>query len=185
MPPRASKKVKLTKAEKKASKRKALEREAAENEEMEKLREGKIARIAEDLRLEIKRHAAKKGSLRSPFNHFDRVKRKRFTVKDFVEGVRDIGFDWNRADAEKVFAQLDLNGDGRVSFKEFKVFVKDPNFKDVESRARVALMRAAGSASPFEHSRRYAMFSFLFGAYIFYAASLARHFCFARLEGQG
>ena len=147
--------------------------------------ESKIARIAEDLRLEIKRHAAKKGSLRSPFNHFDRNKRKRFTLKDFVEGVRDIGFEWSRADSEKVFAHLDLNGDGRVSFKEFKVFVKDPNFKDVESRARVALMRAAGSASPFEHSRRYAMFSFLFGAYIFYAASLARRFCFARLEGQG
>ena len=108
--------------------------------------ESKIARLAEDLRLEIKRHAAKKGSLRSPFNHFDRSKRKRFTLKDFVEGVRDIGFEWGRADAEKVFAQLDLNGDGRVSFKEFKVFVKDPNFKDVESRARVALMRAAGSA---------------------------------------
>ena len=82
----------------------------------------------------IWKQAKKRGDLRKPFSHFDRKRKGRFSLKELRTGVADLGLEVSKSDAEKLFEIMDLDNDGDVSYNEFAIFVRDPDYRDVEAR---------------------------------------------------
>lgn len=92
--------------------------------------------VEEDLRWMIRRRFAyfTPGKLRDPFRHFSLGKKRYFSEADFSDGMRALGFKLPVEEERLLFAKLDLDCRGKVSYPAFVTWVRDPNYADVEGK---------------------------------------------------
>ena len=84
------------------------------------------------------------GELRKAFHHFDVDREGDFNEAAFSDGLRLLKR-MGRSSAElehQLFRRMDLDGDGRVTYPEFLVFIRDPNHADVASKLARDLRRS-------------------------------------------
>jgi calcium-binding protein CML len=115
--------------------------------------DAQVYKLAEKLRRVIRKRAhSRGGDFRDPFRHFDADDRSYFTYAEFRDGLSVLPDfqDLTRDCLKSLFQQMDLNGDRKVTFNEFVVFVGDPTYIDVEDRIRYLLVRLAGK--DFKHA---------------------------------
>jgi len=102
---------------------------------------GSRARFEEQLRAMVREQELLQKSLRVPFTHFDRKRKGRFDSKAWRRAVADLALEVSTADLEDTFARMNLSGSGRVTFNEFAVFVRDPEFAQaMERKVRKLIM---------------------------------------------
>ena len=102
-----------------------------------------LLRDADKLRLMITHRArAKRGNLRSPFKHFALQKRE-FDQNDLADGLEKLAFNITPRETRTLFKMMDHNGDGKVTFSEFCIFVRGSRYYEVEDRLRLEITRNA------------------------------------------
>ena len=97
------------------------------------------------LRSMIKTQERKQGDLRAPFSHFCRDRSGSFDLRSFSRGLKDLKIRLTQEEVENLFSFMDLSGNGKVNFAEFAVFVRDPEWHDLERRIRAMVITSAGS----------------------------------------
>jgi len=87
-----------------------------------------VERVSTQLREMIRGQAELQGNLSVPFSHFDREKKGRFDISLWKRAVADLAVKASDVQLEAIFEQMNLSRNGEVTFAEFCVFVKDPEF---------------------------------------------------------
>lgn len=71
-------------------------------------------------------------NLKEIYLHFDRTNKMYFTATDFMQATSDLRIETSARVADIAVSLIALDGDDKVSYGEFKVFVLDPNHKTLE-----------------------------------------------------
>jgi len=87
-----------------------------------------VVRAGTILRFMIKEQEVLQKSLAVPFTHFDRKRRGTFELTQFDRAVHDLAIQISKPELESLFKGINLSHTGKVSFGEFSVFVKDPDY---------------------------------------------------------
>ena len=102
-----------------------------------------VQKAADRLRSMVKQRAhAKKGSMRDPFQHFS-VKKSSFNSAELFEGLKLLNIELTADKVNILFEMMDKNSDGKVTYNEFKLFIGDSHYHDVENRLRANITRLA------------------------------------------
>merc|ERR1711988_175305 len=83
--------------------------------------------IADMVRDEIKRLSRSGGrrlDLHRAFEEFDRNDSGKINEREFKDELRRLGFDFNRDDLQKLMDRLDVDGDRKISYREFRRFAE-------------------------------------------------------------
>ena len=123
-------------------------------EREKKLFDEETDKAVKKLRALVRQRAKqKKGSFRDPFAHFSE-KKSSFISSQLHEGLKLLGIELPADKVSSIFEMMDKNEDGKVTYNEFKLFIGDSHFSDVENRLRSMITRLASDWSGHQSFRK-------------------------------
>lgn len=92
--------------------------------------------LEEDLRRMIRRRFQywTPGKMREPFLHFCVSSKTSFSEAEFGTGMKALGFLLPLEQEHVLFSKMDLDQSGSISYPDFVIFVRDPNFREVADK---------------------------------------------------
>ena len=118
-----------------------------------------VHQSAKRLRKTIQKKVKETRHMKVPFQHFDLKKKGYFTLPEFRDGLPMLNIRLDEEQQIALFQMLDTDGDGKVHMPEFKIFVGDSTFRDVENLIISALMKASTTWSgKVNHSKTFRSF---------------------------